>query len=116
MRKRLRSLSLRSEGDICKVLVSKSCDTFVAFEGNMIIGWGVYIKDFWFTSSDFMLYVRKSYRNKGVGRELIKAAMGKYGTVSLHAWDMNSGRFFSKMLGDMDNLNIARGSEWVDDE
>jgi len=110
----LRNLTLREEGDLCTGLDSKLCDTFVAFEGNLIVGWGVYFLDKWLTDNDFMLYVRESYRCEGIGRELTKVAIDKYGTASIHIWDSNSGKFFSKILKEMSFLHIARGSDWLE--
>jgi GNAT superfamily N-acetyltransferase len=115
MRRQLRSLSLRGEGDMCKVLAKKTCDTFVVFDNNIIVGWAIYSEDPWYKAEpgDFMLYVRKSYRKKGVGRMLIRAASQKYGKLLIHPWNTNSGRFFAKMLGESDDLEVVRGSDWL---
>lgn len=95
------------------MLIRRSCDTFVAFEGDMIVGWGVYIVDFWHSDCDFMLYVRKRYRRKGIGRALLNAAIKKYGRVGLHAWDYKSGAFFAKMLDETEFAQMSRGSDWL---
>lgn len=115
-RKRLRSLSLRSEGDMCKALAKRPCDTFVVFENGTIVGWAIYVLTPWYHSTlpgDFMIYIRKSQRNRGVARTLIKEGLKKYGTLRIHPWNRESGEFFSKMLKEINNLEIARGEGWI---
>lgn len=117
VRRKLRSLSLRGEGDMCKAIAKKSCDTFVAFDEHMIIGWAIYIEEPWYhseQSGDFMLYIRKSYRKHGIGRMLIQAGLRKYALLRIHPWNIDSGMFFRKMLDEeKDSFIIARGSHYV---
>jgi GNAT superfamily N-acetyltransferase len=111
VRKKLRSLSLRGIGDMSKIIARKKCDSFVMFDGQMIVGWAIYSMEPWYStdSGDFMIYVRKVYRKQGVGRMLLQAAVKKYGVLRIHPWDRNSGKFFSKMLGEEKSLIVARG-------
>jgi len=117
-RKRFRSLSLRSTGDMCKALVRKKCDTFVVFDDqNVFVGWGVYVMEPWYHEKlpgDFSVYVRKSYRKKGIGKMIAKVAIEKYGSLRVHPWDCNSGKFFSKMIKEEGTMIVVRGECYLD--
>ena len=116
MKARLRSLSLRSAGDMCKIISNKVCDTFVILD-ETIIGWSIYVLEPWYSNSpgDFMLYVRSSYRRMGWGRKLVELAINKYGSLKIHLWNECSGKFYSKMYFKefTDKLDIVRGSNYL---
>ena len=115
-RKRLRSISLRSEGDMCKAIRHRPCDSFVVFHNGAILGWAIYVLEPWYHDKmpgDFMIYVKKLWRRKGIGRALIKAGLAKYKNIRIHPWNENSGRFFSKIIKENKDIVIARGRAWL---
>ena len=122
MRKRLRSLSLRQVGSICKVVSRTPCDTFVLFDSNVLIGWGIYLLEHYngifliYDQGSFMLYVRNLYRKKGVGKFIIQNAVKKYGKLKIYPWNNNSGMFFKKILNNFEGsleVNISN-RYWIE--
>ena len=112
-RRRLRSLTLRKYSDMLKAVSKKQCDSFVVFDyNNLIIGWAIYVMEPWYSDipGDFSVYVRKSYRKRGIGKALINAALKKYKFLQIHPWDNTSGKFFAKMKKEQKNsLKVMRG-------
>lgn len=116
-RKRLRSLTLRVYSDMLKAVAKKQCDSFVVFDDNdLIVGWAIYVMEPWYAAvpGDFSVYVRKAYRKKGIGKMLIKTAIEKYGSLRIHPWNDNSGKFFAKMIDEeKDALVVVRGDYYL---
>jgi L-amino acid N-acyltransferase YncA len=103
IRKKLRDLSLRSSGDMCKRVKKFNCDTFVAFNGDTIIGWAI----FCINTQEAMVYVRKTNRRMGIGRVLLNNVISKYEACSVRAWDTVSGRFFYTMIKESSSNTIV---------
>lgn len=122
MKRQLRSLSLRTRGSICKVVSKTPCDTFVLFDNNILVGWGIYLLGHYngifliYNQGSFMLYVRNSYRKKGVGKFIIQNAIRKYEKLKVYPWDNNSGIFFKKVLNNFENSLEVNASNryWIE--
>jgi len=112
MRKHLRNLTFK-EGLMRNIVSTYPCDTFVAFENDLIIGWGIFILNKRITNNDFMLYIRKSYRRKGIGKKIVKSAIKKYGKISIYIWDNISSKFFCKMINETNAVFVSSGKCWI---
>ena len=102
IRKKLRNLTLSNGVSGMRIAVERGLNPLscVAFDGNIITGWSIYvhIHPFVFKRNIIMVYVRKTYRRQGIGSSLVKRLKTKVFNDCIGiGWDKRSADFFNSI-------------------
>jgi GNAT superfamily N-acetyltransferase len=85
----------RDSGILQRISESDKEQLSVVFciEDRLILGWALVDSH----KKDVMIYVRKSYRRKGVGRKIMARVFKRFGDVDVHPHDYYSREFFNSL-------------------
>lgn len=83
------------------IIKNKELETFIALNDDIIVGWGLFVpkKENSWTHADAcaMVYVRRSYRKKGIGRKLLNRIARYNKKFATHGWSDEADIFFNKV-------------------
>lgn len=93
IRKQLRSLNFRHNGEMARVINNDQfVTTFVMKDNDKVVGWAL------MENKDLMIYVRKSERGRGYGTEIVRMVMkSTNGEISVFEHDKKAKALYTSI-------------------